>query len=394
VATTTLVELIEQTRLKANVSRSNFVTDAEVITYLNEARKQLREEIISADDSYYQATLDFSISAQPSNVQALPDRFWKMRGLDAFAGDSLRQREVYAREYRNRFDAGVGYYFGGTGTSIVVCGQSPEQCNPFRLTYVPRPLPLALLLEGNTRSITHDAADGTNAGAHFIFTNGAFTPGDVGATVTISGAANNNGTYTILSITGPIEIAVLPAPTPSLLLGAGAVVSIADADNATRSFNVAPTDNQNSGYWVLQNGAFGASDVGSYLTTVINAPNEAYSGTFQILTVVNSTAVQVTPTVTPASGSLTGTATLSRQPANTESALDLTEDGFSEYLSVRAGMAVARKKRQDSLLAQLAAERAAIEGRIQSLSRMRQSEPQQAPVLWGRRSISYDDWEV
>ncbi len=392
-ATTSLDDLIEQTRVKANVLRSNFVLDPEIVVYLNEARKQFRELVVTADDSYYQSTLDFSVSAQPLNLQALPSTFWKMRGLDAFAGDSLRQREVFAREFRNRFDADVGYFFGGDGNSIVVCGQSPEQCNPFRLYYTPKPLPFAQRLPGETRSIAPDALDGTNAGSHFILTNANFRAGDVGGSLTVTGFSGaTDGTYTILSIVSPTEVVTIPAPPPSESGSPGETAVVVASSAATRTFAVAPTDSQNSGLWTLQNGNFGLSDVNSYLT--IDVGGTTYDGTFQIGTVYNSTAVIVTPAITGASGSLTGTASLSRQPPGTDSYLDLTEDNFSEYFSVRAAMVIARKKRQDSLVAQLGAERAAIEDRIAALSRMRQSEPQQAPVLWGRRSNNYEDWEV
>ena len=392
-ATTTLDELLEQTRQKANVVDSAFVLDPEIITYLNEARKQFRELVVTADDSYYQDTVDFSIGAQPLNIQALPATFWKMRGLDAFAGDSLRQTEVFAREFRNRHDPGIGYYFGGDGNSIVVSGQSPEQANPFRLYWTPKPKPLAALVPGVTRSIAHNIADGTNGGAEIVLINGAFSVGDVGGTLTIgaSGTAGD-GAYTIIARTGPTTVQVLPQPTPGLVFGASTTATLTGAADHTRAFAIAPGDNQSSGYWSLQNGSFGASDVGAFLA--IDVGGTTYDGTFEIVQFVSATLVRVLPAIAGSSGALTGTATLSRQPADTENALDLTEDNFSEYFSVRAAMVIARKKRQDTLVAQLAAERVAIEERIASLSRMRQSEPQQAPVLWGRRGRSTDDLDV
>lgn len=394
-ATTTLDELIEQTRFKANVTRSNFATDPEIIGYLNEAGKQLRELIISADDSYYQSVLDFSISAMPNNVTALPAAFWKMRGLDAFAGDSLRQTEVYAREYRNRFDPGIGYYFGGDGNSLVVCGSSPERGNPFRLSYVPKPIPLAAV-SGITRTLVTVGGDGTNAGEQLILANAQFGNGDVGAAITLTGSDSPlDGTRTILTVVSPTVVTTLPAMPSSQSATVGTAVTIVTSPAATRSFAVTPAglgDSQQSGYWLLQNAIFGPSDVGAFLTTDVGGTT--YDGTFEIIQYVSPTTVQVTPAIAGSSGVLTGTASISRQPAGTRSSLDLTEDNFAEYYSVRAAMTIARKKRQDSLVAALGQERGQIEQRIASLSRMRQSEPQQAPVLWGRRSLYEDDLDV
>jgi len=303
----TLGDLIANARDKANVAAAQFVTDAQIVVYLNEALKQMRELIVAADDSYYQATLDFSIGAQPLNLQTLPADFWKMRGLDAYAGDSLRQTEVYAREYRNRFAAGLGYYFGGDGNSIVIVpGFDAPQANPFRLTYTPKLTPLASL-----RFIQHGPGDGTNAGEQWFFDNGAFTAGDVGATMVVYGSGTIlDGTWTIASVVDANRVNTTVAPGALIALGASSVVSI--------------------------------------------------------------------------------------QTAGTRTSLDVTEDNFSEYPAVRAAMAIARKKRQDSLVAQLAAERADIEGRISAMSKMRQSEPQQAPVAWrpSFRLYPLDEWEL
>jgi len=128
----------------------------------------------------------------------------------------------------------------------------------------------------------------------------------------------------------------------------------------------------------------------------VDVDNNAYDGTYQILALVSGTppGVLTTPSTAGSAGVLIGTATISRQPAGTQHVLDVTEDNFVEYFSVRAGMVIARKKRQDTLVAALGAERAAIEERIAALAKNRQSEPQQAPVLWGRRSITLEDWEV
>jgi hypothetical protein len=396
VATTTLDELIERTRLKANVLGSNFVLDPEIITYLNEALRQFRELVVSADDSYYQATLDFSISAQPGNEQVLPDDFWQMRGLDAFAGDLLRQTEIYAREFRNRFDSGVGYGFGGTGNSLVVLGYNAEQCNPFRLTYTPKPQPLAEPVAGKTRTILHNAGDGTNAGKQIIFINGAFTAAALGGTLTLENGSGIDGVYTILKVVNLTTVEVKPEPTPSVTLDPATIATLACSSTVTRSFAVAPADNFQpaTGIWTLQNGQFGADDIGGFLTADVT--NNTYDGVFEIIDVTSATVMRVPSSSLSTSPSLTGTAIISRQATGTRTALDQTEDNFSEYFSVRAAMVIARKKRQDTLVAQLAAERGAIEERISALSTMRQSEPKQAPVLWGRRRrpFAFEDWDI
>lgn len=394
-ATATLDDLIAQTRLKANAANTNFVTDTEIIRYLNEALQQFRELVITADDSYYQSTLDFTITAAPGNAQALPADFWKMRGLDGFAGDSLKQAEIYAREFRNRFDPGVGYYFGGDGNSIVVSGRSAEQANPFRLYYTPKAIPLASLLATTTRNISVNAGvDGTNAGGQLILTNAALNAADLGGTLVISNTGNGlDGTWTIVRVVSGTTVEVSPQPPVSTVTNGSTGITLTPSKTASRTFAVAPNDQFDSTDVLnIALGAFGADDLSSYITLAVTPA--AYAATYQIRFVNTATSVRTSPSVV-SSGNLTGTATVSRQPGGTRSSLDATEDNFSEYFSVRAAMVIARKKRQDTLVAALGGERAAIEDRIAALSRNRQSEPQQAPILWGRRSrYDRDDLDV
>ena len=311
-AFTTLDQLDTLLRQKTNTENSNICSRSERISYLNEALRELREKIVSADDSYYSAHQDYSVGAYPANVAALPADFWMARAVKALAG-TVRERDVFAREARESNRPGIGYMFGGTGNDIVFLPQFTAQSgNPWRLIYTPKPIPLA-----DTVIRTPAWTTGDHSGAGVItVAAGNFQDGDV--TITLGGGSGADGVYTILEVFAANQVEVSPSP-----------------------------------------------------------------GT---LTFANTTTYSVT-----------------NQPPGTRNTLDTTEDAYAEYLPVRAGVQVARKKRQDSLVDSLGAERAAIEARIQLMAAKRQGEPQQAPVEWGRFHdraryagdyfASFDDWD-
>ena len=86
-----------------------------------------------------------------------------------------------------------------------------------------------LITEAATRTITHDADDSVVAlTGTWRFDNGAFTAQDVGATFTVSGAANpgNNGTFTILTVVDGTHVTTATTGLVDETFGAGVTVTL------------------------------------------------------------------------------------------------------------------------------------------------------------------------
>lgn len=218
-------ELVTVVRQKANVERSNFVSDDEIVGYLDERRKQLQELLIAADDSYYmsRATLTTIGATVDTNSAVLPTDFWKMRGLSAKAG--LREEfPVFARNFANRLEPGeLGYTLDGDSISLWQPVDA-AQCNPFVLRYAPRALKLALPVAYAIPATA--AADGTNAAQQFVFPAGVFDDetGMTGGTLVIAGdtaLGALDGSYTVRGFThvgGDTQITVTPVPVASHIM--------------------------------------------------------------------------------------------------------------------------------------------------------------------------------
>lgn len=215
------VQLVARTRKKANVQRSNFADDNEIVEYLNELRKKLHKLLIAADDSYYvsRVTLTTIGSTVDTNSAVLPADFYKVRGLSARAG-TTREFPVDARSFHDRYVPGeIGYTLDGDSISIWRPADAARY-NPYVLRYTPRPRPLALPV---TYAIPQTAAqDGTNVSGNFVFPGGTFSDaGMIGGTLVIAGdtaVGSLNGTYTVtgFAVVGPnTTLIVTPAPSPS-----------------------------------------------------------------------------------------------------------------------------------------------------------------------------------
>lgn len=79
---TTLLELRTQSRQRADMENSQFVSDSELNSYINKSIAELHDLLISCYDSdYYMVEYPFQTTVNVTNY-ALPADFYKLRGVD------------------------------------------------------------------------------------------------------------------------------------------------------------------------------------------------------------------------------------------------------------------------------------------------------------------------
>jgi hypothetical protein len=77
----TLLQLRDQVRSRADMTNSEFVSDSELDQYINDSYKELYDLLVLKFDDYFIADpLEFTIST--GNTYDLPNDFYKLRGLD------------------------------------------------------------------------------------------------------------------------------------------------------------------------------------------------------------------------------------------------------------------------------------------------------------------------
>lgn len=141
----TLLELRTQARQRADQENSNFVTDAELNSYINNSIAELHDILIQAYDSdYYLSETNFT-TVNGQAAYDLPDDFYKLVGVDArLNGQNYFTLKKFTFNERNRFDDfGVWDVFGFSSVRYRVMGSQirfnpiPDNQTDIRVWYIP-----------------------------------------------------------------------------------------------------------------------------------------------------------------------------------------------------------------------------------------------------------------
>lgn len=148
--TFTVSELITRVRERSNTERSNFVTDDEIIRYIDQGYTKLYDLIVSKFENYYISDHSFTTTGSTQFFD-LPADFYKMVGLDQFqnfsgSGENALTVRPFNFNERNRYNnilfavtAAAFYRYLIQGTKIKILPQ-PDAGITFKMWYVPAPV--------------------------------------------------------------------------------------------------------------------------------------------------------------------------------------------------------------------------------------------------------------
>lgn len=153
----TLLQLRTQARQRADAENSDFVTDAELTTYVNASIGELNDLLVQSYGSNYFTTEFpvFNTVAGQANY-ALPTDFYKMEGVDAkINGNKFREIKRFNFNERNRFEDGTIFSFLFLPRfryrilgDIIRFSPIPDAGTPIKLWYIP--LSVKLVADGDT----------------------------------------------------------------------------------------------------------------------------------------------------------------------------------------------------------------------------------------------------
>lgn len=101
--------LITKIRRKADIENSNVCTDAELITYINSAFKEMYNAIVLKYENYYVTSGSISVVSGTATY-ALPADFLKLLGIDRGSSGSVISLKPYAFQQRNSHGGAGGFY--------------------------------------------------------------------------------------------------------------------------------------------------------------------------------------------------------------------------------------------------------------------------------------------
>ena len=101
--TTTLQDLVNRTRQRADMEGSTFVTDAEVIAYINVAMAEMHDILVSRYEDYYVSSESYTLPAD--NPGTLPATFYKALGVDFDSGGTTYRLRRFSFQERNKLNS-------------------------------------------------------------------------------------------------------------------------------------------------------------------------------------------------------------------------------------------------------------------------------------------------
>lgn len=140
----TLAQLKSQSRDRADMTNSQFVSDSELVNYINGSIAELHDLLIAAyDNDYYITEYTFN-TVSGTDSYALPNDFYKLRGIDSKIGtDQWFTLQPFNFNERNSKNDLVAYLAYGNNFryriigSEVVFSPVPQGIYNIKLWYIP-----------------------------------------------------------------------------------------------------------------------------------------------------------------------------------------------------------------------------------------------------------------
>lgn len=172
-ATITASDLKLRTRQRADMENSEFVSDSELLFYINNSYAELYDILVSKFEDYYVKNPPYEFSITGSNYTAtLPTDFYKLRGLDRSASGGSDWYTIHPFQFEQRNDNRSRFIYRALypdaryriyGNQLIIVPNDMASGN-YRLWYVPKYTPLVL---------DSDTVDGVNGWEEYIVIDAA-----------------------------------------------------------------------------------------------------------------------------------------------------------------------------------------------------------------------------
>lgn len=160
----TLAQLKSQARDRADMANSQFVSDSELVNYINASIAELHDLLIAAYDSDYFITEYTFSTVAGTATYALPADFYKIRGIDSrINGDSWASIQPFNFNERNANNELVAYLSFGNNIRYRLVGSnlmlSPTPTGVYNMKMWYIPVATKLTLDADTLSDLNQYAE-------------------------------------------------------------------------------------------------------------------------------------------------------------------------------------------------------------------------------------------
>ena len=139
--TTTLAQLITRVRQRADMVGSTFVSDSEVVDYINVAMAEIHDLLVDKYEDYFVSSTTYTLPAD--NPGTLPSDFYKALGVDFLSGGLTYRMMRFTFQERNMYNAPAIVASRIADTRYAIQGNqikfipSPSTSGTVTLIYVP-----------------------------------------------------------------------------------------------------------------------------------------------------------------------------------------------------------------------------------------------------------------
>jgi|TARA_R100000455_G_C6260610_1_gene115987 hypothetical protein len=139
--TTTLAQLITRVRQRADMVGSTFVSDSEVVDYINVAMAEIHDLLVDKYEDYFVSSTTYTLPAD--NPGTLPSDFYKALGVDFLSGGLTYRMMRFTFQERNMYNAPAIVASRIADTRYAIQGNqikfipSPSTSGTVTLFYVP-----------------------------------------------------------------------------------------------------------------------------------------------------------------------------------------------------------------------------------------------------------------
>jgi len=167
---TTLGNLKTAARQRADMVNNNFVTDAELVTYINSSIAELHDLLVSCYGADYFTTSTTTATVSGTADYALPADFYKLKGVDIKMSDQFYTVKPFNWNERNRntdlswgliSGPSIRYRLVGSNLKLV---PTPSSAHVMKIWYIPKAT--ALVSDG-------DVFDDINQFSEYVITDAA-----------------------------------------------------------------------------------------------------------------------------------------------------------------------------------------------------------------------------
>ena len=141
---TTLSNIRDRCRQRADMVNSQFVSDTELLNFINASYAELYDLLVQTYEDYFVTSETFTLTTSDSGIRALPSGFYKLKGVDYSIGGEFVTLYPYNWNTRNRWQRSTNRYnLRGSDRKYKILGSNlrieprDDATGSYQLWYVP-----------------------------------------------------------------------------------------------------------------------------------------------------------------------------------------------------------------------------------------------------------------